>query len=487
MNMCKRTSVAFATVCLIGLCGPAIQASVIYVDNSHTGPFQGTLTNPYAKLTTAMQNATAGDAIRVAKGNKTYNIADNGETYPLDLKSEVDIRGFGIGEANYPSVGGDVNDSAVKGGFRAEAFTGSITGVYISKIRFVAEDSSGKDAPSAVSLAVKSGESLDVELVSCVFERSEMNDGSSADKPSLLALVGEGSCDLTVDQSTIEPNEAGGIELDAGLETGFSEASTQDLTVSHCTFSLGTSEAAAYAIRHFVTADNCDDTSGNDLFRNVIDSRSASSPYGFSQGIVLGSKGLNSGVATMLKTYNSVWRNLIAGCRNDGLSFLIETDANIDSDASVRCWEVNQNEIRENGSAGILIDLGDGLDPYGYFNVRTNSNLIVENDVGMEIVGFSSLPAIQLQMMNDTVAYNTGYGLEMDNSVIVTDVENSLFWYNNSGGAQYGGTGGWAYTGAFCFSYNNWQGSPSSVLGNIDSVPEFVDYLNGDYHLAACA
>ena len=84
-------------------------------------------------------------------------------------------------------------------------------------------------------------------------------------------------------------------------------------------------------------------------------------------------------------------------------------------------------------------------------------------------------------MGNDTIAFNTSFGLQFDGSFAAgANLTTAIVWEHNDGGTQYGGTYGW--TPGAGVQYCDFQGL-SSGTGNLNTDPLFVSVASGDFHL----
>ena len=470
----------------------------IYVKMSSGSDATGTgsSTNPYKTIWKALQVASGGDVIRVKGGTASadYYTKVNGETFPLPLKHNVDIIGDETDTAAWPRVGGDIANSTVKGVFEcnANSTNGDIQFAMIQKVVFAGENTSGKDAPSAVYIGVSNQKTAEVSIQTCTIEKSEMNDASQPDKPTVLALVGAGTGKLTMDNCTILPTVVGGVRMDAGLDAGNgTDLSVQNLIVRDCLIRIAPTGAYAstFAIDYLLMADAATVNGECTITGNEIDSRGTSSPNGFQHGILFGGEAKNGGTVFMSHSVTHITDNLIAGCRGVGLSTLAKWDGTGSGEARIECWDIARNEIRDNGDAGILVDYGDNTHAV-YIDYHLNSNLIVKNYHGMHFkngnAGFNG----HVEMLNDTIAGNTNLGLKVDttstSSAPIRIIENTILWFNNGGQghAQWGGAANWdPDANTQYFRYNDWDGYTSSADGNIDDDPLFIDWTNGNFHL----
>jgi hypothetical protein len=481
---------------VIVLCVQSIHAGTVWVDamsgsNDNTGATLLLAKQTISGELGAMQAAAAGDTIKVMAGSYDVGL---GEVFPIDLKHNVDIVGQETLQQDWPRIGGDVVNSTVPALFRCTADTvrGNIRFVEIQKLSFEAEDSAGEDAPSALLVEVSDGKIADVTIQNCVIRRSAMNDSGHADRASVEAIVGAGTGKLTVEDCVgFEPTIVGGVRMDVGLDAGIGlNGSFQTLIVRNCSFALDAEAAAEFAVSHLVHASGevAVSSSGDDISANAIDSREAEYPYGYSQGIQLGGDVSDGASVAFNHSLTQIADNFIAGCRSHGLYLLGRQDSLLSS-ADIQAWGIYRNDVRTNGGSGVCIDYGDP-DYSPYLNFQFQSNMIVDNGIGFEIKNFDDFSGA-VSLLGDTIAGNVGFGIKLDGTTVgdsngpLHDVENTILWHNNNGGAQWGGTAGWdPDDNTVYFRHNDWQGYLGTADGNIDDNPSFVNWAAGNYHLA---
>ncbi len=216
----------FTACVLLGVLGSAHAQTTYWVNALHIAASDtnfGTSQNaPWKTITKATITVLDNDTVMIKKGN--YTKLGNLEAFPLQIKSTgARFVGAEASQADWPRLGGDIADSAIKGVFEvnASAVTGDMQLVTLEKLVFVGENTAGKDAPSAVYVSVEDERIVDVSVQNCILERSYMNDaGVAEDRPSVLAIGGAGNCSVTVDNCKVAPNVSGGIKMDAGLDVG---------------------------------------------------------------------------------------------------------------------------------------------------------------------------------------------------------------------------------------------------------------------------
>lgn len=495
---CSAIARVVALVAVLAL--PAAAQTTYYVDGDHllaSDTNAGTSPSaPWKTIHHATLNVDPGDTVKIKKA--VYSQATNGEIFPLViLAAGVRFVGDEAAQADWPRIGGDVTDSTIAGVFECNASTSTddLLGIVLEKLYFVGEDTANKDAPCAVFLSATDDYTAAVSLQNCVIERSKMNDSSVAEqRPSVLALPEDGTCQLTLDDCTIEVNSDGGIQSAVAPSAGSGDEVNHALTVRDCTFTIdpGAPHLADFAISMVLEAQDGVNAFGEFLVRgNSIDGRELSSPNGFLDGMTFGGIATDGGSVSMPHAQTILDDNLVAGCRRNGVSFVASEDGS--SGANIQCWDINRNEIRANGEVGLLLDYGDGT--HGtYARYITHSNLLVQNLHGLHIKDFiGGAPPDdggQVEMVNDTIAGNEGLGIRIDSPDgdpgVLLSVANVILWFNNGGEGQpqWGGTAGWEPDdGPALFVFNDWNGNPLTTNGNVDVDPEFVDWTNGDFHL----
>ncbi|MEO8752345.1 MAG: DUF1565 domain-containing protein, partial [Casimicrobiaceae bacterium] len=204
---------------------------------------------PFRTITMAMNGASNNDVIKVHAG--TYTVLA-GEVFPIDIKYGVDILGQEMSTASYPQVGGDVNDSGVEALFHIDARSASRTNTQIKFIRFVAEDSAGKDAPSALLMQVAGGYSSSSNVMeSCIVERSEMHLSGGSGRAALLFDAGYGTLDFEVKTCTINASTRGGVEVEVGTSAdSTAHESVVQFTLRGTTVQCLGDEVAEFGVRY---------------------------------------------------------------------------------------------------------------------------------------------------------------------------------------------------------------------------------------------
>jgi hypothetical protein len=425
-----------------------------------------------------------------------YNVGDNLETFPIAVPAGVLIRGStstGLrpDPAEYPVIGGDVSaeeTANVRALFELVADGETIDGATLKWLRFAGESTEDEDAPHAVYV-----ESLDdgvagLTLDTCVFERSEMDDGDDAnDRENVRAVYGDGNVSLTVVGCTFVPNLAGGIRAFVGSDCVDEATGGQGLlTVNACTFTLTGAQASAFAIGNLLVTEGEARTVQAQfaLTNNVIDSSGFIGDGGFQYGILVGvstegaSEEATSSLSIMPATGATVIDgNDITGTRVAAVKVLCELIAH--GGSNVQIYNINGNQLVRNAGDGLVFDFGSSEDEgSAYMRCQTQSNLIAENENGLLLLNAENQNG-GFHFFYDTIAYNDVYGVVIDAPEnYVVGWANSLNVFNGAG--PYWSSVGWEPADVIHWDAgdNDWAGLASYY---------FVDAANGDYHLHASA
>jgi hypothetical protein len=475
---------------LAGLMAAALAASAaagdIWVDDDGSNSLgDGSSEYPYMTVTWVLTNnlTSAGDVIKLKAG--TYDEA-LGEVFPLSLPSEVDLIGTEFDTNGEPLalIGGDVDSSSVVALVLANATVANRAGIAIEGLRFVGQDTASVDAPSAVKVISRAGYDASVTIEGCLVERSEMNDGSSADRAALLFDLGHGESTITVQDCTVHAWSCAGIEVVAG--TGTSETTwTQGwVKVLGCTLLVEGDEHADYGFRWSAEGDVWVNECHPVLRGNFIDASGATGAGGMDKGISIAIAN-TAGYVSVDHPEFEISRNQIVGCTLDGIE--LYNDPREDGSGHMSIWNFERNRVHGCGRSGLRVQKQDLGQYGGYINVVAKSNWWVGNDVGIQAVGEASGPLI---LINETIAGNDTWGLQL-----VTEDGNApggpgaminCIVFGNGGCTNCDqfdpGDADWPNANTmleYC-DFDNWSGGQ----GNIDQPPNFVNAGAGNYHLA---
>ncbi len=455
---------------------------------------------PLQHLTFAVETkAAAGDTVRVLPG--TYDVTNNGESFPIDVPTDITIEGYGVTPANQARIGGDVGSSSVAALFGIDGTSTPREDITIRKLAFVGEDTSGVDAPSAIVVA--GGEVASVTIEQCGFQRGEMNDASTANRATIhVHVTDEGTiAGLTIRDNRISATALGAIEVssDAGADGGV----VSGMTVEGNLISNPAGTTGRFAFRwngEFGLLKGAADINGNTF-------TSTWSPSTPTSGLI---RAIDVHVAEF-ETSSGFFRvstlveNVIRGFRGDALHLTAEDYANITIDP------FDRNQIVDNGGSGIVIDRNPdaSTDDQDYVFLTLEGNVIANNGgYGIVTQGAGGGSTGALTLTGDTVAHNGDAGIAFTDwgataatafSNIYAGLTNVILWENDGGGDQVTGlsetdtgvTGGLECDYASLVSFCDWQDfatwttSTCFGSGNIDDDPDFVAPASTNFHLSS--
>lgn len=445
---------------------------------------------PWKHISFAVFQVSSGDTIKILPG--TYNVSGNQEVFPIPVPSGVIIMGSASAEASWPRLAGDANNTSTTSILKIDATSSDVTGVGLERLYFVGENTATKDAPAAIEVLVSGVHQVtDSGVTNCKIERSAMNATGAAGKPSILIRVGEGNgtTDFSIRDTTIYPTRRGGVEVT--FESTADYAANAVVTVEDCEFRLSGTDDADFGV-FFGGGTSTTAGGGIRLIQTTIDSRDCTTP---SDGIVTGLDiWVNStDDATVFFQDCQVVGNLIAGCSGDGVRIRTDIEGDL-GQAEILFTEADEQFFRNtiicNAGAGVHLDWNDVS---GYILFSGVNNLIAENYYGYWYEDFTEDASGVNVLRSDTIAYNTSVGIRLDGDfdaggVPGPNLRNLIVWGNNSGGAQVAGSGqgaSWNPVNQGGLNYSCWQGLSGNPLQNhnINSNPEFVDQVNGNYDL----
>jgi hypothetical protein len=490
-------------ISLFGLAVVMTQASAaqttLWVDKDKPGDdsFLGTQANPYATISKALAVVNAGSGayvIKIVEGDYTqaHEITFAGGGYPMEVSHAnvsfvgVDASGNRPDPADYPRLGGDLNDdsSTTSALFAVVADGEDLGEVKLRQLRFVGEDYEDEDAPHAVFAAAQSGGMVSVVLDSCVIERMAMNGGVYS-RPSVLAVSGAGTLHLKAIACEFVPSPAGGIKLTLGSDcVDAFTAAEMFLEVNNCSFVLTGTNAAESAIDNLLVADGEPRAAVSHfvVHDNLIDSRLANGETaGFAHGVLVGAQAGGASEeegASLQFAHDSgatlMSSNDVMGCRSEAIK--IVADQRQYGYVEVEIWHIDRNKIVENVGDGLVFDAGDSA---AYFRCETQNNLIANNQNGLIVVDGDNLVGGALAFFYDTIANNDEFGVKIEAPEgFITNWANSVNYGNGSG--SFPGSG-WSPTDV---ASGGWQTNDWYGYGTYFD-PVFVDDENGDYHIAS--
>ena len=454
----------------------------------------GSVGSPYRTIKQAMQSAGGGDTIKVLTGD--YNIAA-GEVFPIDIKNNVDILGQEEDRQDWPRIGGDVNtgSSSIEALFRVPVTASSRTGIDVKNLWFVGDDHSGQDAPSAFLVRVSGGYSATVNFEDNHCERPAMKDGVAAnDRPTVLVEGGWGTSNVTiVNCQDIEPSTRAAVEVRNGTDTTSTNKAIIAVTLRQNSIVLTSSGLPALYGFAFVASGEEWVEGRLNLRGNLIDSLIGAGHGGIDFGVSIELEPDGDGEIRVPEEHFEFTANRIVGHHGEAALRLRSVPMSANAVAELSLIDFERNEFRGQHlygpiGFGILIERASIDSEYaGLVELRSHGNLIVENDVGVQVVDHVG-GAGAIHLVNDTIAANDAMGLKLvGDEAWIDSLTNCIVYGNNSGGTQYdAGTTAWApgtsTSWGFITEFCNFQGFTGGEQ-NLNTDPLFVSASTGDFHL----
>ncbi len=472
-------------------------ATDVYVDAVNGDTSYNGLSLGAAKKTitqgVALAKSLGGARVRIQEGTYDVNL---GEAFPIVLDvHDIAIYGDETNEANWPRIGGDINDTNKTALFQVNATGGNLDDIAFTRLYFLGEDTASKDAPSAIEALVSGGYSLlRIGVQDCVFERSEMNASGAAGRATIrLDMGSSASAPFFIRDSEIWASEKGGVEV---LLNAVDEADGQPIvTIDGCSILIEGTDDAEFG----VFCGGGTDVHGQmtlKLLGTTIDSTGvSSSSYGIETGVDIWLNATDENSVQLLESGTAIQGSEIKGCKGDGVRIRLNEAEGANANAAIQSSQFFLNKIHDNGGAGVHLDWSD---EDGYIAFRSSNCLFVDNLYGIWFDNFSETITGQLgTCTNDTIANNSSFGLCLDGtfessgSAPSPNLVNCIVWGNNSSGCQSGGSASWDPVSDGGMSYSDWQGLPNADCSaadsnnNIDCDPDFVNAGSGDYHLVS--
>jgi hypothetical protein len=489
----ERSSVLVRAMFVLVLLSPtASSATTWWVSGTGSDSNNGlTESAAFRTITHAMSSASTGDTINVKSG--TYN--DAVETFPIAIKNDVDIIGVETSTSSYPQIGGDVNDgdSSVAAIFRIDATSSAKGRIEIKYLTFVAENYSGKDAPSALLVQTAGGWSVTGSYFDgCIVKRLEMSDPNSTDRAALEFEAGKGTLEFEVKNCTINASTLGGIDVRVGSSANSeTNKAVIPITVRNTTVEARQTEYAEFGIRYRGTGELWADFKTKTIACTIDSTNVANSSYGALNGLILAAEPTGSAAVLFRYAECDIQNNVIKGNRSAGVLIKASSGTATTSDAHFQLDRFMHNDVRKNAGAGVRIDWGTtGTQRYILFLAQ--NNVIVENQYGYYTENFNDSGGTSSGFSyssSDTVANNTYYGYynaaeSGGTGGRVGVISDGVVWGNNGGGAQYNYGSGW--DPCVKIEYSDVQGLSlpcDPVNFNLNANPLFVDASNGNFHL----
>jgi hypothetical protein len=443
--------------------------------------------------TGAMAAANANDTIKVVQG--AYDVASNGETFPITIKEGVDILGQETAEGNYPRIGGDLlaGSAPADALFVIDATTANQGGIEIKKLRFLGEDVASADSAVALIVTIADGHSVSLAFEHNICERPYLNSSGSAGYATVdISCMEAGEIEGTIKYCDIEVSDRGGLAFTV-MAAAESVVSANAMTINSNLITNPDTVAALFGIRWHALESDPD-------FTNIY------GPNTITGNTILGQGGrLVAGVELICEEYTNYGQanfsdNTIGGCSGNGLKLVADgwDDPGV---PEISLISFNRNRITQNDGSGILLSwdptAGSGDQGMGYLHFTSGEgNLIADNgSYGVEFLRLGEFSKGSIDFINTTIVYNddgaegfvntqfSGSPAEDLGAGSLPKHKNCIVWENNDGGDQAVGLPEVLETLLFAnVVYTDWQGI-SSGTGNISSDPKFVSAASKNYHL----
>jgi len=500
MLQCTK-AVVVSVVCALVLKLLAVEAHATdYFVNIETGTDSagtfGTSSDPFKTISYAMFRSISGDTIKVKGGTTTadYYTVANGESFPIYVKSGVDIDGDEASQSAWARIGGDLIDNSVDADalFIIDATAGDRNGIEIRDLKFMGEDETGVDSPVALLVAVSGGYGVnDFIIEHNICYRPYQNASGSSGLATVHLSANNGGADGDIRNNIIDASNRGGIEV-AATVTSSGSAYLSGLFIDGNTVTTTSGAAASFGIAFHAT-----DSGATTIAMN--------GPTSISGNTVLGRGTMTVGIeidCAEHTTYNHLHmdENIVSGCATDGITFSADGwDASNQTRPEIAILSFDRNRVIENGGSGVVLtwDRDQDASGAGYIVFAAEGSLIADNgDYGVKIRGFGSASyGSTYSLTNCTVVYNADGGegftslqLGSDETGEFDDTiwqhRNTIMYFNNSNGAQVIGLNsgplGVVHSNVV---YSDWKGLPTPLGTNLDTDPYFIDPARHDYHL----
>jgi len=395
----------------------------ICVDGSATGSENGTPANPYHTIQAAVNNASTGNIIKVAKG--TYS-----ETVNISQKKVQLLGGFS-GSGDFSSADPQANVTIINGTTQAPCIYVEITTENTGSLKI-----SGftiRNGKRGIELT--GGWSPNLNNIT--IENNIIENNGSQDETQVGGGIGLEGNNITIQNNFFRNNQAG-----RGA-------------------AIGTTSGGQYAPNNFLIADNhivnnigyADHAGGlnicgtGTITQNIFDGNEAAKNYDYGWGgaiLIFGDENTTTSVTLSYNTY----RNNSAPSRGGAIF--------VDDGSTVQMKHelIYHNTSKESGSA-IYVDAAQWINK----------------------------PSI-LDMSHCTISENDASGnaaLFVQSSQ--TNIQNCIFWNNGSDFETYSEEGQPAtLTVTYTLTQQDFTGT-----GNISSNPLFANVQNGDFHVQSTA
>jgi len=480
----------------------------IWVDANEGSDVLGdgsSLEDAYATISIAAEEANfegGNRIIRVIEGDYTQahelsGLATN-PGYPIVItKPDIVIQGDDTDPEHYPRLGGDV--AAVEESSAVEAIVqivvpdgNDLSGIVLSRLRFVGEDTEDLDAPSALHVYCAVEQDLTSSgAVNCIFERPEMNVGFEDGRPTVLVeSPNSDSVQFTLSNCKIWCSNRGGAELRIASEIDEEDSADCVLVVEESQVLIEGDDDARFGLAY--TSE--EDAAGTNLsalqtWRVVVDSTGANEGHGIGIGIAFLMTATDGKLIHPLESRIEACE--VKGCLSDAILIFGEEDSGT-VNMVLSADNFRLNRLHHNGGAGIHVEWADGTP---YLSVNSLNNLIYRNQYGIWYEGLNVNAVGASSHKFDTISKNTSYAFRLDGSGVSGPsnpgpLMNSLIvWDNNSGGgnAQYGGTLSWNPQVDGPMYRSCWMNLTSLTNRNTNANPQLANTASDDYHLTSAS
>jgi len=412
-----------------------VRANTIYVNLSHPGPvFNGTITNPYNNLQTAINNAQSGDTIKVAQGVYHQNVF-----FP-------DSRGL-----------------VLQGGFENGNFSNRNVAAYPSTV-----NGTGNNAVITMDYYGGAGDHQHYEIDGFTIQNGQRG---------ILAINygNGGDATLIIAGNIIQYNTGltGSGDFGGGISTQSMVTTIRNNVIRNNTCG----KSAGFAVQLHSTTDTFL------IENNLIENNDICSDHGAGAGIQAYRGIVRNNVFRNNRILNAWgWGGglIIDGNQFDGFSneVYVELSGNV--------YEYNE---APSGGAGLFIDEGA--------NVRMYNELIAHNtstssrNGGLYVDGLRANNNAKTIMENTTIANNTGADWSQGHAITIEGgseviARNSIFRNNHSSDnlVDFFVDNSSSLTVEYCIYHTGMSGEGSCTISNsFQDDPLFADTAGNDFHL----
>ena len=503
---CRMVSLAAVLLGVLSQLAGAMQTTVWVDAGEGSDENLGTFAEPFATISKAAEvaNSIGGNyIIKVIEGDYTHAHelgADAEEPgYPIVItEPDIVIQGDDTDPEDYPRLGGDVaaeeESSAVEAIVQIVVPEGDdLSGIVLSRLRFVGEDTEELDAPSAIHVYCDVDQDLTSSgAINCIFERPEMNFGDEDGRPTVLVeSPSSGTMQFTLLNCQIWCSNRGGAEVRIATETNEGDSTNCVLVVEESQVLIDGDDSARFGLAYTNEEDATSTSeSGLQAWRVVVDSTGANEGHGIGIGIAYFLSPTDGKSIHPLN--NRIEACEIKGCLSDAVLVYGKEEGSSVANMVLSPENFRLNRLHHNGGAGIHVDWTDDT---AYLSVNSANNLIYRNQYGIWYEGVNENIGGACSHKFETISKNTSYAFRMDGSGIQSIsvpgpfLNSIIVWDNNGGGgnAQYGGTLSWNPQVEGQMYRSCWQNLTSPTNRNTNANPQLADTSTDDYHLTSAS